>query len=78
MDFTDAQWAKVREISGETGVCDWSRPGVGEVERSLTWLSYGNDREVPAEPRPIPNPGCPDGWGQRLTSCWRLVTPSLR
>jgi hypothetical protein len=31
------------------------RPGVGEVERSLTWLSWGNDTFVPDEPQVIPH-----------------------
>jgi len=23
------------------GVCDWSKPGVGQVPNTRTWLSYG-------------------------------------
>jgi hypothetical protein len=39
-----------------TGVCDWSRSGVGEdLARYQTWRSFGADGELLAEPEYIPN-----------------------
>jgi hypothetical protein len=53
--FTAEQWAELTEIFPD-GVCDWTRPGVGEVARSQTWLHWGND-DVPftGEPTVIPH-----------------------
>jgi len=47
--FTAGEWAELERIF-PNGVCDYSAPGVGEVDRSLTWLSWGNDTFVPDEP----------------------------
>jgi hypothetical protein len=54
--FSADQWAELQEIFPD-GVCDWTLPGVGEVERSLTWLDFGDDQTplAGAEPTPIPN-----------------------
>jgi len=38
--FTDAEWARLQAIF-PTGVCDWSKPGVGQSVTPRTWLSYG-------------------------------------
>jgi len=38
--FTDAEWARLERIF-PTGVCDWSKPGVGQDVRQRTWLSFG-------------------------------------
>ena len=38
--FTDAEWARLGRIFPE-GVCDWSKPGVGQEVAPRTWLSYG-------------------------------------
>ncbi|MEX1256960.1 MAG: DUF6351 family protein [Gemmatimonadota bacterium] len=38
--FTDEEWARLGRIFLE-GVCDWSKPGVGQVPQVGTWLSYG-------------------------------------
>jgi hypothetical protein len=38
--FTDAEWARMQAIFPE-GVCDWSKPGVGQVSHTRTWLSFG-------------------------------------
>lgn len=51
--FTDEQWTRLT-ATFPTGVCDWDRPGVGEVQRSRTWLSYGSDTLL-AEPVEIPH-----------------------
>jgi hypothetical protein len=39
--FTDAQAARLAEVFPE-GVCDWSEPGVGQVELDGTWLDYSD------------------------------------
>jgi hypothetical protein len=38
--FTPAEWDRLREIFPE-GVCDWSRPGVGQQSSPQTWRSFG-------------------------------------
>ena len=43
--MTDAQFADLQAIF-PNGVCDWSEPGVGETERSITWASVGGDELV--------------------------------
>lgn len=47
---TESQLAELRRIFPD-GVCDWSRPGVGEVERSMQWPSIGGER--PTAPREL-------------------------
>ncbi|MGZ8764611.1 MAG: DUF6351 family protein, partial [Acidimicrobiia bacterium] len=37
--FTDAQWTRLRTVFPR-GVCDWSRPGVGQVPMIGTWIDY--------------------------------------
>jgi len=63
--FTDGEWARL-EAALPSGVCDWSRPGVGQ-QPARTWLAYGTaDRavyggaELPAVPR-----GSMGGWQSR-------------
>jgi hypothetical protein len=48
----DGQWERLVAAFPE-GVCDWSQPGVGEVEDSRTWLSFGTDETQ--EPEPVRN-----------------------
>ncbi len=43
---TPAQLDEIQEIF-PTGVCDWSRPGVGSTDRSQTWLSFGGPTLAP-------------------------------
>jgi len=38
--FTDAEWSRLQAIY-PTGVCDWSKPGVGQEVAPRTWLAYG-------------------------------------
>jgi hypothetical protein len=38
--FADAEWARLQAVF-PTGVCDWSKPGVGQEVAPRTWLSYG-------------------------------------
>ncbi len=48
--LTDALWDRLAAVFPD-GVCDWDQPGVGEVERSRTWLDFG---DAPgAAPTPI-------------------------
>lgn len=42
-----AQFAELRRIFPK-GVCDYSRPGVGEVSKSMVWPSLGGKRLQPA------------------------------
>jgi hypothetical protein len=37
--FTDAQWRKLLAIFPH-GVCDWSKPGIGQQPLAGTWLSF--------------------------------------
>jgi len=38
--FTDGEWARLERLFPD-GVCDWSKPGVGQDVTPRTWLSYG-------------------------------------
>jgi len=38
--FTPTQWARLTAAFPD-GVCDWTRPGVGQQPLSGTWLSFG-------------------------------------
>jgi hypothetical protein len=38
--FTDTEWARLERLFPD-GVCDWSKPGVGQEVKPRTWLSYG-------------------------------------
>ena len=38
--FSGTQWARLNAIFPE-GVCDWSKPGVGQGPLAGTWLSFG-------------------------------------
>lgn len=38
--FTDAEWARLQAVFPD-GVCDWSKPGVGQIAHTRTWISYG-------------------------------------
>ncbi len=37
--FTDAQWSQLRTIF-PGGVCDWSKPGIGQQPLAGTWISF--------------------------------------
>jgi hypothetical protein len=39
VEFTDEQWARLLQIFDQ-GVCDWSRPGVGQVPFAGVWLHF--------------------------------------
>jgi hypothetical protein len=39
VDFTSEQAARLREIFPD-GVCNWRKPGVGEVPLAATWINY--------------------------------------
>jgi hypothetical protein len=38
--FTEAEWTRLQRTF-PTGVCDWSKPGVGQDATQRTWLSFG-------------------------------------
>jgi hypothetical protein len=38
--FTDTEWVRLERLFPD-GVCDWSKPGVGQEVTPRTWLSYG-------------------------------------
>jgi hypothetical protein len=38
--FTSEEWAELEGVF-PSGVCDWSKPGVGQVPLARTWISYG-------------------------------------
>lgn len=42
VNFSNADWAKL-ERAFPTGVCDWSRPGVGQ-QQTIAWQHYGSTR----------------------------------
>lgn len=57
--FTPAQQAELRQVFPR-GVCDYSRPGVGQQQTVATWLDYGDGSvgtfgHAPA-PRPVESP----------------------
>ena len=39
MSFTPAEVTRLRSIF-PTGVCDWSKPGVGQTDPISTWITY--------------------------------------
>ncbi|EON22508.1 hypothetical protein CF8_3691 [Nocardioides sp. CF8] len=51
LPFSDAQWARLQAVF-PAGVCDWSKPGVGQG-RAETWLGYGTATEVVYGGRPL-------------------------
>ena len=52
--FTSAQWARLQAVFA-TGVCDWSRPGVGQqlAESPLTFRNGPGGEPLPAPPGSI-------------------------
>jgi hypothetical protein len=54
--FTDSQWARLQNVFRE-GVCDFSRPGVGQSAPE-PWLTFANGPGgVPLGPPPKAVPG---------------------
>ena len=43
--FTDAEWAQLQAVF-PTGVCDYSKPGIGATVANRTWLHYGTASQV--------------------------------
>lgn len=41
--FTSGEWQRLTEVF-PSGVCDWRKPGVGQVPLAGTWYSYGPAR----------------------------------
>jgi hypothetical protein len=40
VEFSEAEWDRLRSTFA-SGVCDWSKPGVGQTVAPRTWLSFG-------------------------------------
>jgi uncharacterized tannase-like protein DUF6351 len=53
--FTAAERAQLYQAF-PTGVCDYSRPGVGVQEPIASWLSYGDNPDAVVGPLPLPPP----------------------
>jgi hypothetical protein len=53
--FTAAEQELLRQAF-PTGVCDYTRPGVGVGAPIASWLSYGDNPGAVAEPFPLPPP----------------------
>jgi Tannase-like family of unknown function (DUF6351) len=54
--FTDDQWAQL-QATFPTGVCDFSKPGVG-FQPNVPWLDYTNGPGgTPLPPAPSSKPG---------------------
>jgi hypothetical protein len=54
--FSDAQWSRLRAVF-RGGVCDWSKPGVGQRVPVGTWLSFNTGpggRPMRAPARSVP------------------------
>jgi hypothetical protein len=49
--FTDAQWTRLQAVF-TTGVCDWSKPGVGQTTAvsPLTFVGGPGGQALPAAP----------------------------
>ncbi len=56
--FTAAEWDRLLAIF-PSGVCDYSRPGIGQYPIKSTWMSY--DCPLPLH-WAVPAPGRPPGW----------------
>ncbi len=46
--FTPAQATKLRQTF-PSGVCDWRKPGVGQVPLAATWINYGKPPYAPTK-----------------------------
>jgi hypothetical protein len=53
--FTAAEQQELRQAF-PTGVCDYSRPGVGSRPPIASWLSYGDNPDSVTGPTPLPPP----------------------
>lgn len=54
VQFTPAQWSQLRALFPK-GVCDWSRPGVGQ-QRTVAWQTYSagpGGKALPPAPRSV-------------------------
>ena len=74
IQFTDAQWARL-QTAFPTGVCDWSRPGVDQVD-TIPWQTYqldpyGNQVKYGGQPLGPAPAGSGGGWTSTAFSSWR-------
>jgi Tannase-like family of unknown function (DUF6351) len=56
--FTPAEKQQLRETFA-SGVCDYTRPGVGFRQPIASWLSYGDQADSVTGPTPLPPPPTP-------------------
>jgi hypothetical protein len=56
--FTPAEKHQLRETFA-SGVCDYTRPGVGFRQPIASWLSYGDQADSVTGPTPLPPPPTP-------------------
>jgi hypothetical protein len=71
IQFDDAQWATLRSVF-PTGVCDWTKPGPGQVG-ATPWLTYQDDKgKVVYGGRPVAAapPGSGVGWTSPTFGSW--------
>jgi Tannase-like family of unknown function (DUF6351) len=54
--FTAAEKQELRQAF-PTGVCDYSKPGIGSRPPIASWLSYGDNPDRVTGPTPLPPPG---------------------
>ena len=50
--FTGGQWTRLQAVFS-TGVCDWSKPGVGQQQAQSEWMSPLNFKAAPGEGAPM-------------------------
>jgi hypothetical protein len=77
--FTDDQWQQLRKAF-PTGVCDWSKPGIGQ-QPTVPWQTYQNsDGSVIYGGQPLgPAPaGSGGGWMDPVFGDPALATPGAR
>ncbi len=60
--FTESQWQQL-EVLYADGVCDYSRPGLGETTKTVAWLNYqSGDGDIIVGGQALPPARYPAGW----------------
>jgi Tannase-like family of unknown function (DUF6351) len=74
VQFTDDQWARLRATFPD-GVCDWSRPGIGQ-QPTIPWQTYQDDGGgvvYGGEPLGVAPKGSGGGWTSPAFASWRAA-----
>ena len=71
--FTDAQWAQLHETFAD-GVCDFSRPGVGQ-QGAVEWMTYGDAAKHVYGGKRLPPSPADSGSGSASTA---FLSPQVR